>query len=119
MNDRGLCLGAEFRAKGAHIALVPVSGPVGRSGLAGCGWEGFSPDPYLTGVAMEDAISGMQKNCVQAVAKRHQLLPNYEIVKCWHICRLDRKRAGDSDKPLGFGPMGNTIEAVSSNIDER
>ncbi|CZT44257.1 uncharacterized protein RSE6_04397 [Rhynchosporium secalis] len=73
MNDRGLCLGAEFRAKGAHIALVPVSGPVGRSGLAGCGWQGFSPDPCLTGVAMEDAISGIQKNCVQAVAKRHQL----------------------------------------------
>jgi beta-glucosidase len=37
---RGLYLGAEFKAKGAHIALGPVAGPLGRSGYAGRGWEG-------------------------------------------------------------------------------
>jgi beta-glucosidase len=31
---------------------------------------GFSPDPYLTGVAMEETIVAMQKSGVQANAKR-------------------------------------------------
>ena len=31
---------------------------------------GFSPDPYLTGVAMEETILGMQNSGVQATAKR-------------------------------------------------
>lgn len=40
MSLRGLYIGAEFKAKGAHVALGPVSGPLGRSGYAGRGWEG-------------------------------------------------------------------------------
>lgn len=42
IHERGLYLGAEFKGKGAHIALAPVCGPLGRSGLAGRGWEGRS-----------------------------------------------------------------------------
>ena len=44
-------MGAEFKGKGTHIQLGPVVGPFGRSSYAGRGWEGFSPDPYLMGVA--------------------------------------------------------------------
>ena len=40
MNTRGSYLGAEFKAKGAHVMLGPVSGPLGRSAFAGRNWEG-------------------------------------------------------------------------------
>ena len=42
-------MAAEFKDKGAHVILGPVAGPLGRSGYGGRNWEGFSPDPYLTG----------------------------------------------------------------------
>ncbi|KAG9238928.1 glycosyl hydrolase family 3 N terminal domain-containing protein [Amylocarpus encephaloides] len=69
MYRRGVDMGAEFRGKGSQIALTPVAGPLGRSAYAGRNWEGFSPDPYLTGVAMEESIMGIQSNGVQATAK--------------------------------------------------
>lgn len=40
MNTRGSFLGTEFKAKGAHVMLGPVAGPLGRSAYAGRGWEG-------------------------------------------------------------------------------
>lgn len=53
MYQRGVEMGAEFKAKGAHVILGPVSGPSGRVALGGRNWEGFSPDPYLTGIGMK------------------------------------------------------------------
>lgn len=47
----------------------PVDSPLGRNQLGGRNWEGFSPDPYLTGVAMSETIRGMQSVGVQACAK--------------------------------------------------
>ncbi|KAK9369477.1 glycosyl hydrolase family 3 N terminal domain-containing protein [Lipomyces kononenkoae] len=99
--QRGLYLGAEFKAKGAHVALGPVAGPLGRSGYGGRGWEGFSPDPYLTGIAMEQTISAMQLSGVQATAK-HFIGNEQET----------QRNPSLSDKNV-------TIEAVSSNIDDR
>ena len=37
--QRGVDMGAEFKGKGAHIALGPVAGPLGRSGYGGRNWE--------------------------------------------------------------------------------
>lgn len=70
MYTRGLFIGDEFKGKGSHIALGPVVGPLGRSGYGGRGWEGFSPDPYLTGISAEQTILGMQQAGVQACVKR-------------------------------------------------
>jgi hypothetical protein len=67
--ERGLLMGKEFRAKGAHVALSPVAGPLGRSAYSGRNWEGFSPDPYLTGIGMYQTIKGHQDAGVQATAK--------------------------------------------------
>ncbi|KFY10611.1 hypothetical protein V491_07580 [Pseudogymnoascus sp. VKM F-3775] len=100
MNTRGSYLGAEFKAKGAHVMLGPVSGPLGRSAFAGRNWEGFSPDPYLTGVAMEETITGIQSVGVQANAKH------------WIGNEQETQRV-----PSNNG--GVRIEAVSSNIDDR
>jgi beta-glucosidase len=98
---RGLYIGAEFKGKGAHVALGPVVGPLGRSGYAGRGWEGYSPDPYLTGVAAEQTIWGMQQSGVQACLKHY--IGNEQ----------------ETHRNPSLSPNNVTIEAVSSNIDDR
>jgi beta-glucosidase-like glycosyl hydrolase len=70
-------MGSEFKAKGAHVILGPVSGPLGRVALGGRNWEGFSPDPYLTGVGMSQTISGLQSVGLQSCAK-HFILNEQE-----------------------------------------
>ncbi|KAE8307129.1 glycoside hydrolase superfamily [Aspergillus transmontanensis] len=70
-------LGLEYRGKGAQVALAPVGGPLGRTPYGGRNWEGFSPDPYLTGVAMESSVKGLQDAGVQATVK-HWLLYEQE-----------------------------------------
>ena len=57
----------ERREKGCadRRCLEPVGSPPGRNPLAGRNWEGFATDPYLTGVAMEETITGIQSTGVQ------------------------------------------------------
>ncbi|KAL2429490.1 putative beta-glucosidase G [Exophiala dermatitidis] len=101
MYVRGLYLGAEFKGKGSHVALGPVVGPLGRSAYGGRNWEGFSPDPYLTGVAVEQTISGMQRSGIQACLKHY--IGNEQ----------------ETQRNPSLSPDNVTIEAVSSNIDDR
>ncbi|KAK3900965.1 beta-glucosidase [Staphylotrichum tortipilum] len=102
MYERGLAMGQEFRGKGAHVMLGPVAGPLGRSAYAGRNWEGFSPDPYLTGVAMEETINGVQKAGVQATAK--------------HFIANEQ----ETQRNPSFDANFNIVqEAVSSNLDDR
>ncbi|KAH7070922.1 glycoside hydrolase superfamily [Paraphoma chrysanthemicola] len=104
MYERGLAMGREFKAKGAHVALGPVAGPLGRSAYAGRNWEGFSSDPYLSGVAMEKTITGHQDAGVQACAK-HWVGNEQEIQR----------------NPV-YDPNVTTVKtsnAISSNIDDR
>ncbi|KAI9045982.1 beta-glucosidase [Aspergillus affinis] len=61
---RGAAMGAKFRDKSANVMLGPSTGPLGRSS-----WEGFSPDTYLSGVAMQATIRSAQAVGVQACAK--------------------------------------------------
>ena len=80
----------------------PVAGPLGRSAYAGRNWEGFSPDPYLTGVAMEETITGAQKAGVQATAK--------------HFIANEQ----ETQRNPSYDAHGNIIqEAVSANLDDR
>ncbi|CAG7961904.1 unnamed protein product [Penicillium nalgiovense] len=103
--ERGYAMGQEFKAKGAHIALSPVAGPLGRSAYAGRNWEGFAADPYLTGVAMEKTIRGHQDAGVQATAK--------------HFIGNEQ----ESQRNPTYDPNGTMTdviqEALSSNIDDR
>ncbi|KAF2104302.1 family 3 glycoside hydrolase, partial [Rhizodiscina lignyota] len=65
-------------------------------------WEGFSVDPYLTGIAMEETIIGVQSTGVQACAKH------------WLANEQETQRTSTYDL------FGNTVtEAVSSNVDDR
>lgn len=53
-------MGNEFKAKGVNVLLGPVVGPAGRVVHGGRNWEGFSSDPYLSGVLVSETVSGVQ-----------------------------------------------------------
>ncbi|KAF4839873.1 putative beta-glucosidase G [Colletotrichum siamense] len=98
---RGKALSEEFRDKGVHVGLGPVAGPLGRNQLGGRNWEGFSVDPYLTGVAMSLTIKGMQDAGVQACAK--------------HFIGNEQ----ETQRTNSWLENGTEIAAISSNIDDR
>ncbi|KAI8659799.1 hypothetical protein LRP88_06362 [Fusarium phalaenopsidis] len=103
--ERGFAMGKEFKAKGAHVALSPVAGPLGRSAYSGRNWEGFSPDPYLTGVAMEKTIQGHQDAGVQATAK--------------HFIGNEQETMRNPTKDPNGTVTDVLQDAVSANIDDR
>ncbi|GKT61763.1 beta-glucosidase 2 [Colletotrichum tofieldiae] len=98
---RGKALGEEFHDKGVHVGLGPVAGPLGRQPLGGRNWEGFSVDPYLTGIAMRLTIDGMQSAGVQACAK--------------HFIGNEQ----ETQRTNSWLTNGTEIAAISSNIDDR
>lgn len=71
IRERGQFIGEEARGCGVHVLLGPVAGPLGKIPAAGRNWEGFSVDPYLSGIAMSETIIGMQGTGVQATAKHY------------------------------------------------
>ncbi|KAG8687543.1 hypothetical protein FRC11_007059 [Ceratobasidium sp. 423] len=72
--DRAVSLAAEFKGKGVHVMLGPVTGgPLGRSPLGGRNWEGFSADPYLSSVASYLAVKGTQDQGVVATSKHYSV----------------------------------------------
>ena len=99
--ERGSQMAVEFRGKGSQVLLGPVAGPLGRSGLGGRNWEGFSPDPYLTGELFTETILGIQDSGVQACAKHY--IGNEQ----------------ETQRQPSQNENGKTIESVSSNIDDR
>ncbi|KAG8534117.1 uncharacterized protein KY384_000961 [Bacidia gigantensis] len=101
-NARGVAMGAEHRDKGVDAQLGPVAGPLGRSPEGGRNWEGFSPDPVLTGIMMAETIQGIQKSGVMATAK-HYILNEQEHFR---------------QQPEAQGYGYNIKEASSSNIDD-
>lgn len=97
--QRGAAMGAEHRDKGVDVQLGPVAGPLGRSPQGGRNWEGFSPDPYLTGLLMADTVRGIQSSGVIACSK-HYIMNEQE-----HFRQAQQ------------APFGN-VQAYSSNIDD-
>lgn len=65
MYQRGYAMGEEFKGKGVHVALGPMTN-MGRVAAGGRNWEGFGADPYLSGWATEMTVKGMQDAGVQA-----------------------------------------------------
>lgn len=100
MYARALAMAQEFHDKGANVLLGPVAGPLGRSPWGGRNWEGFSIDPYLTGVAVDLSIRATQSVGVQAAVK-HFIGNEQETQR----------------KPTTV--KGVQVDAISSNIDDR
>ncbi|ODM23820.1 putative beta-glucosidase A [Aspergillus cristatus] len=100
---RGEAMGQEFNDKGIDVQLGPVAGPIGRSPDGGRNWEGFAPDPVLTGVLMAETIKGIQDAGVIATAK--------------HFIGNEQEHFRQVSEALGYGY--NITETVSSNIDDK
>ncbi|TQB74553.1 hypothetical protein MPDQ_004659 [Monascus purpureus] len=100
---RGRAMGEEHRDKGVDVQLGPVAGPLGRHPDGGRNWEGFSPDPVLTGVMMAETIKGIQDAGVIACAK--------------HFIGNEQEHFRQSSEAQGYGY--NITESVSSNIDDK
>ncbi|GAB7353085.1 hypothetical protein MBLNU459_g3630t1 [Dothideomycetes sp. NU459] len=96
IRQRGVDMGTEHRLKGVDVQLGPVVGPLGRSPEGGRNWEGFSPDPVLSGIAVAETIQGIQSAGIMACTK-HYILNEQE-----HF------RQGGT----------NLSDAISSNIDD-
>lgn len=100
---RGQAMGAEHRDKGVDMQLGPVAGPLGRSPEGGRNWEGFSSDPYLTGIMFAQSVSGIQSQGVMACAK--------------HFISYEQELFRQVPESLGYG--FNITEPVSSNLDDQ
>ncbi|MCJ1397963.1 hypothetical protein MMC11_001159 [Xylographa trunciseda] len=97
---RGQGMGAEHQGKGVDVQLGPVSGPIGRAPEGGRNWEGFSPDPFLSGVMMAQSVQGIQSQGVIACSKHYI---GYEQE---HFRQIPQ---------AGFN---NLTDSYSSNIDD-
>ncbi|RYO04026.1 hypothetical protein AA0121_g12892 [Alternaria tenuissima] len=94
-------MGTEFCAKGAHVVLGPIAGPLGRSPFGGRNWEGFSLEAYLSGELVAVTIQAIQSAGAQAATK-HYIINKEEIQR----------------NPT-FSANRMTIEAIRSNIDDK
>ncbi|KAF7185498.1 Beta-glucosidase 1 [Pseudocercospora fuligena] len=100
---RGVAMGEEFRDKGVNGLLGPVAGPLGRSSEGGRNWEGFSPDPYLTGVLFAETVRGIQSTGQMAVGK--------------HFIGNEQEHFRQVPETTQFD-LGNITYPGSSNIDD-
>ena len=103
INKRGYGIGAEAKGKGVTVLLGPVAGPIGRAPAGGRNWEGFSPDPVLTGVGMSESIKGIQDAGTIACAK--------------HFIGNEQEHFRQVGEARGYG--FNISETLSSNIDDK
>ncbi|KAG4436170.1 hypothetical protein IFR05_008330 [Cadophora sp. M221] len=99
---RGHAMGEEHKAKGVTVQLGPVAGPLGRAPEGGRNWEGFSPDPYLTGIAIAETVKGTQDAGIIACAK--------------HFIANEQEHFRQAPEAIGYGY--NITESLSSNIDD-
>ncbi|RYP14666.1 hypothetical protein DL765_006232 [Monosporascus sp. GIB2] len=90
LRRRGYAMGEEHRGKGVDVQLGPNVGPLGRDPAGGRHWEAFSPDPYLSGVAVAETVVGTQGAGVIANAK-HFILNEQEHFRNHISSNLDDK----------------------------
>ncbi|EEP77226.1 beta-glucosidase 1 [Uncinocarpus reesii 1704] len=99
---RGRAMGAEQRDKGVDVQLGPAIGPLGRSPDGGRNWEGFGPDPVLSGNLVSQTIKGIQDVGVIACVK--------------HFIANEQERFRQAPEARGYG--FNISESSSSNVDD-
>ena len=92
-------MGAEHQMKGTDVQLGPVVGPIGRVPAGGRNWEGFSPDPVLSGILVAQTVQGIQSSGVIACTK--------------HFIGYEQEFFRNAPQ-TGFG----ITDSYSSNIDD-
>ncbi|RLV89940.1 putative beta-glucosidase I [Spathaspora sp. JA1] len=68
LEKAGGLMGEEAHHKGVHVILGPTMN-IQRGPLGGRGFESFSEDPYLTGIAAANIIKGIESKGVAATPK--------------------------------------------------
>ncbi|KAJ0118582.1 glycosyl hydrolase family 3-4 [Diaporthe amygdali] len=111
IRQRGQFMGAEAKGAGVHVQLGPVAGPLGKIAQGGRNWEGFGPDPYLTGIAMAETIQGMQGSGVQATAK-HYILNEQEKNRETMSSHVDDR----SMHELYLWPFADSVKAGVASV---
>jgi beta-glucosidase len=74
---------------------------MGRNTCGGRVWEGFGPDPYLAGVAMNSTVAGTQAAGVQNSSKHY--IANEQ----------------ETQRQFSTSSNGTLINSASSNVDDR
>lgn len=97
--DEGRASGDEFYKMGYALISGPEAGPLGRTPWGGRQAEAMSPDPYLSGILLGKAISGMNSAGVIS-GGRHFLLNEQE-----------------TNRTASLGTTTNTV--YSSNADDK
>jgi beta-glucosidase len=105
MYARGVAIGEEFRGKGIHVHLGPAVDLM-RNPKAGRGWEGFGPDPYLSGEGTYQTITGVQSVGVSACVK-HYSAYNQEHWRYGLIANVDDRTFHE----MYFWPFMKSVEA--------
>ncbi|OBT72903.1 hypothetical protein VF21_07796 [Pseudogymnoascus sp. 05NY08] len=116
--QRATHMAAEFKRKGVHVILGPVVGPLGRVALGGRNWEGFSNDPYLSGSLVHDTIKGIQNAGVIASVK-HFIGNEQEVNRNPITSTASGGIGGGGLSSSNPANISQTIESVSSNIDDK
>lgn len=115
-------MGGEFKTKGVNVLLGPVVGPAWRIVRGGRNWEGFSVDPWLSGVLVAQTVSGIQGQNVITSTKVSLLRVNFcqfrgKLKRSMLILGILQHYIGN-EQETNRNPGGNT-SAVSSNIDDK
>ncbi|KAH7378572.1 glycosyl hydrolase family 3 N terminal domain-containing protein [Cadophora sp. MPI-SDFR-AT-0126] len=101
----------EFRAKGVNVPLGPVVGPLGRVAEGGRNWEGFSADPYLSGVlASETVLGGHDAGVITSV--KHYIANEQESNRSAVSSNLDDKTMHE----LYLWPFQDAVKAGAGSI---
>ncbi|KAH8916735.1 glycoside hydrolase family 3 protein [Atractiella rhizophila] len=103
--QRAVVIGQEFADLGVNVALGPVTGgPLGRAPRAGRNWEGWSTDPYASGVASYLSVKGMKEHGVIITAK-HYIAYEQETFRRYYAAN-----------PASFN---SSQLSISANLDDR
>ncbi|RYP74459.1 hypothetical protein DL770_007599 [Monosporascus sp. CRB-9-2] len=111
LRRRGYAMGEEHSGKGVDVQLGPNVGALGRDPAGGRNWEGFSPDPYLSGLAVAETVIGTQDAGVIANAK-HFILNEQEHFRNSISSNLDDK----SMHELYLWPFADAVRAGVGSI---
>lgn len=111
IRQRGQFMGEEAKGCGVHVLLGPVAGPLGKNAQGGRNWEGFGPDPFLTGSAMAATIDGMQSAGTQASAK-HFILNEQELNRETMSSTVDDR----SMHELYLWPFADAVKAGTASV---
>ncbi|ROT36092.1 thermostable beta-glucosidase B [Sodiomyces alkalinus F11] len=111
ISERGTFLGEEFRGKGIHVILGPAPGPLGKNPNGGRNWEGFSPDPYLQGIATALTVTATQDVGVQTAVK-HFIANEQEVNRETISSNVDDR----SMHELYLWPFADAIHADATSV---